>query len=370
MASNEIPDLIYLGRSRLHRNRANLIQTLQTVAAFTELGISTRLYLPPWHKTVTLQDRLEGMGITGRPDVRSAQLLHSRWPLTSFPWLHRRLLRKARAVYVRSHDLSLALASLGIPHHLELHSLKSLIDSGQLERIIEYHQSDLIGHLIPISHNIASGLIQAGADERRIHVAPSGVDLGAYRDLPPLDTTRLNHPRIVYLGRISRDRGLDLLTHLAERALGEVHLIGEQEDEIPRGMPHLHYRSSVPHKEVPSLYADCELTLMPYQPDLSHADGISPMKLFEAMAAGRAIIASDIAPIREIISDGINGLLADPRDPMAWERAVERLSQEPGLAEGIARQAREDARAYGWKQRARGIAETIGLETDQELETT
>ena len=366
MASNETPDLIYLGRSRLHRNRANLIQTLHTVAAFTELGIRTRLYLPPWHKNVTLQERLEGMGITARPDVRPAQLLHSRWPLTSFPRLHRRLLRKARAVYVRSHDLSLALGSLGIPHHLELHSLKSLVASGQLERIIAHHQSNLIGQLIPISHNIAKGLIQAGADERRIHVAPSGVDLGAYRDLPALDTSRLSHPRIVYLGRISRDRGLNLLTQLAERALGEVRLIGEQEDEIPQTIPNLLVRPSVPHREVPSLYSDCELTLMPYQPDLSHADGISPMKLFEAMAAGRAIIASDIPPIREIISDGINGLLADPQDASSWERAVERLSQDPGLAQRIAWQAREDAQAYGWQERAKGIAQAIGLQTQSE----
>jgi glycosyltransferase involved in cell wall biosynthesis len=310
------------------------------------------------------------MGIAGRPDIRSAQLLHSRWPLTSFPRLHRRLLHKARAVYVRSHDLSLALGSLGIRHHLELHSLNPLIGSDQFERLIGYHQRQLIDRLIPISNNIARRLVEAGADAKRIHVAPSGVDLEAYRDLSPLDETRLSHPRIVYLGRISRDRGLNLLAHLAERALGEVHLIGEQEDEIPLALPNLHYRPTVPHREVPALYADCELTVMPYQPNLTHADGISPMKLFEAMAAGRVIIASDIPPIREIISHGVNGLLADPKEPLSWEHAVNRLSQEPGLAQRIARQAREDAQAYDWKERAKGIARAIGLATYQDLQPT
>ncbi|MET0090964.1 MAG: hypothetical protein ABW068_13290 [Candidatus Thiodiazotropha sp.] len=72
------PELIYLGRSRLHRNRANLIQTLHTLAAFTELGIATRLYLPPWHSKVTPAQRLHDMGIDTPIDLRAAPALAQR----------------------------------------------------------------------------------------------------------------------------------------------------------------------------------------------------------------------------------------------------------------------------------------------------
>ncbi|MES9847282.1 MAG: glycosyltransferase, partial [Candidatus Thiodiazotropha sp.] len=86
-----------------------------------------------------------------------------------------------------------------------------------------------------------------------------------------------------------------------------------------------------------------------------------PMKLFEAMAAGRAIVASDIPPIREILEHGRNALLAPPEDPAAWEVAVKTLMHNHRLAVKLAQQARQDAAAYSWTNRAAGIARAIGL---------
>jgi len=364
MPEPDKPELIYLGRSRLHRNRANLIQTLHTVAAFMEIGVRTRLYLPPWHDNVTPEQRLGEMGIRNALDIRRSQLLHRRWPISAFIRFHRRLLRRTLAVYVRSHEFSLGLASRGIVHHYEVHALHPIIARGQLGSIIDYHRRGIIDRLIPISHSIARALIAAGADERRIHVSPSGVDLSAYETLPPLDTARLSRPRIVYLGRISRDRGLDIFTHLAEHALGDVLLVGDCDDAVTQS-PHLRYIPAVPHREVPGLYAACELVLLPYQPELVHADGISPMKLFEAMAAGRPIIASDVAPIREILQHGHNALLVNPQDPLAWAHAVNCLQQDPGLALKLAAQAQRDVTAYSWTRRAAGIAQAIGLRAPQ-----
>jgi len=306
MATSDLPELIYLGRSRLHRNRANLIQTLHTVAALTEIGVATRLYLPPWHRSQSVERRLGEMGIQARLDIRPSQLLHRRWPPWAFGRFHRRLLRSARAVYVRSEKLSLALAELGIVHNFEVHTLQPLIQRGELERLVAFHRHGLIDRLIPISRNSAQRLIDAGADPERIHVSPSGVDLKAFQSISPTHASRLSHPRIVYLGRISRDRGMEILLHVAERGLGEVLLVGDCDDEVPAST-HLSHRPAIPHREVASLYADCDLALMPYQTDLIHVDGISPMKLFEAMAAGRPIVASDIAPIREILRHGHNG---------------------------------------------------------------
>ncbi len=354
------PELIYLGRSRLHRSRANLIQTLHTVAAFTELGIPTRLYLPPWHSKVTPRQRLHDMGIDTPIDLRAAQLLHRRWPRGAFVGFHQRLLRRARAVYVRAPELSAALATRGIRHHFEIHTLQALPRDYALQALVEQHRRGVIDWLVPISRSAAEVLIGAGADPGRIHVAPSGVALAAFQAVAELQPERLARPRMVYLGRVSLDRGLGIISQLAAAGVGEVTLVGDADDPVPR-IPGLTLRPAVPHREVAGLYADSDLVILPYQPNLGHADGISPMKLFEAMAAGRPIIASDIPPLREILTHGRNALLADPQDQAAWQAAVEQLRTDPQLALQLARQARHDACAYGWPQRAAGIVGAIGL---------
>jgi glycosyltransferase involved in cell wall biosynthesis len=360
MLNFNTPDLIYLGRSRLHRNRANLIQTLHTVAALTELGINTRLYLPPWHRPVTPQQRLQEMGIEIATDIRASQWLHRRWPASAFPRFHKPMLRRAKAVYVRSPELSLGLASQGIKHHFEVHTLQPMIQRHQLNQVVGYHRQGLIDHLIPISRSAADALVAAGADETRIFVSPSGVELGAFQRIPPFDIEALGNPRIVYLGRISKDRGLDILSHIAQADLGRVLLVGDCDDPVP-DHPALQHQPSVPHREVARLYGESELVILPYQDDLSHADAISPMKLFEAMAAERPIIASDIPPLREILQSGRNAILADPKDPKSWVQAIHKLRDNPDLARHLARQAREDARPYSWANRAAGIAHAIGI---------
>jgi hypothetical protein len=195
MQKVENPELIYLGRSRLHRNRANLIQTLHTVAAMSEIGVKTRLYLPPWHNTVTPGQRCEEMGIPILPDIRGAQLLHRRWPTSLFPRFHKRQLSKARAVYVRSAELSLGLGSQGIPHHFEVHTLQPRHKQGVLDRIIDYHREGLIDYLIPISQSAATALVTEGADETRIHVSPSGVDLRRFNTIYETEPGTAHQPQ-------------------------------------------------------------------------------------------------------------------------------------------------------------------------------
>jgi glycosyltransferase involved in cell wall biosynthesis len=235
-----------------------------------------------------------------------------------------------------------------------------MVQRNQLSKVIERHRQGVIEQLLPISRNAAEALIEAGADQQRIHISPSGVELQAFQGLPNFDNSGLAKPKIVYLGRISRDRGLDILTHIAQSNLGEVLLVGDCDDPVPEH-PALQLRPSVPHREVAKLYGESDLVVLPYQSDLSHADGISPMKLFEAMAAGRPIIASDIPPLREILQSGRNALLADPNDPESWLYALRELIDNPSLASKLAKQAREDANAYSWPNRAAGIAKAIGL---------
>ena len=76
----------------------------------------------------------------------------------------------------------------------------------------------------------------------------------------------------------------------------------------------LEHHPPVPHTEGADWHAGAEIALMPYQPALQHAASFSPIKSFEAMAAGRRVIASDLAAlvVRGVWRDWRRGAV-DPR---------------------------------------------------------
>lgn len=350
--------LIYLARARLHRNRANLLQTLHMLEAFGRLGLAARLYLPPWRKTLDLAERLGEFGIETPLDVRASLLLHSRWKCRPFVWIYGRMLRRADAVYVRSVPLSLLLCAGEIPHCLEIHDTDASPPE-DIAKIAALHRQGTIRWLLPISEAAKTVLAEAGAAPDRMLTVPSGVNLAAFAGIAPYVPPEGRLPRIVYPGSLSRDRGLEIFETLAARNLADVVLLGERQD-APQNLARLEVKGFVPHREIPGWYAKADIVLLPYQKHLGHAASISPIKLFEAMAAGRPIVASDLPAIREIVEHEKTGLLVPPDDIQAWIDALERLLHTPELARRMALAAREKAQRYGWDERARRIAQACG----------
>ena len=104
-----------------------------------ELGVQTRLYLPPWKKLIHLDTFLDNMGIRVDLDVRSAQGLHRRWKALPFIYGRQRMLKSAPIVYTRFPQMSPWLARAGIAHHLEIHDTDQLKHSSLLKLIVELH---------------------------------------------------------------------------------------------------------------------------------------------------------------------------------------------------------------------------------------
>ena len=86
----------------------------------------------------------------------------------------------------------------------------------------------------------------------------------------------------------------------------------------------------------------------------------SPLKLFDYMAAGVPIVASDLPSLREVLRDGENALLANAGDADAFAAAVRRLLADRSLADRLGRQARIDVQQYSWDARARTLLTIFG----------
>lgn len=343
-------DFLYIGRSRLHRSRANLIQTLHTVAALADCGLRVRLVLPPWSRAASPPSLMAACGIDRPVEIVASQLLHPRFRFWPFVAWHRRTLARIPSIYTRVVDVALALARAGIACSVEIHNLDALRERGRLAALVAAHRAGRVRVLVPISRSAAAELVAAGATPERIHVAPSGFAAAAYARVPAFDAARLARPRIVHLGRLSAERGRAVFEAVVAAGEAEVTIVGGGEEVAgARNVP------AVPPREVPGWYGACDVVLLPYQASIRTARTMSPIKLFEAMAAGRPIIAADLPTLREVLIDGETALLVPPDDPKAWLAALARLRADPALASRLAAAAQRAAEPYSWRRRAEGI---------------
>jgi len=116
----------------------------------------------------------------------------------------------------------------------------------------------------------------------------------------------------------------------------------------------VHLPGMVPHAVMPEYLAACDILVSPHgrQADGGEFFG-SPTKLFEYMAAGRAIVASGVGQIADVLEDEVSALLVPPDDPEALTNAILRLVDEPPLRAALARAGRQRAvDRHSWRHNA------------------
>jgi glycosyltransferase involved in cell wall biosynthesis len=112
-------------------------------------------------------------------------------------------------------------------------------------------------------------------------------------------------------------------------------------------------------ESVPAYLAAFDVCTMPFPWTEHFAYYASPLKLFEYMAVGGAIISSDLPAVAEVVRDGDSALLTPPGDVDALAAALRRLYDDPGLRARLGEKARQDAAYYAWSARAARILQHI-----------
>ena len=101
-----------------------------------------------------------------------------------------------------------------------------------------------------------------------------------------------------------------------------------------------------------------DILLMPFPRQTHFTYYMSPLKMFEYMAAKRPIIATDLPSICEVLNE-TNAILVPPDDPAKLAAAIERLYHDPSLGEKLADQAYRDVQNYTWKKRAKQMIHSV-----------
>ena len=184
----------------------------------------------------------------------------------------------------------------------------------------------------------------------KVHLLPHGVDLQRFKPR----TTRSNGVlRLLAVGRLVEKKGFHFLIAalagvkfpftltiagdgLERERLRQLISLNNLENRIV-------FRGAVTHFELPQMYDEADVVIVPSIQDASgDRDGL-PNVVLEAMASGRAVIASDAGAIASAITDNENGLLVPPADPVALGDAIRRLALDHNLREQLGRNGRRRA---------------------------
>jgi glycosyltransferase involved in cell wall biosynthesis len=150
------------------------------------------------------------------------------------------------------------------------------------------------------------------------------------------------------LARVPNAQGLIVGGHAEEPDLGRLKALADRLGVSNR----VEFAGIVEPPRVPELLQRADILALPNPPSAISTRFTSPLKLFEYMSAGRAIVASDLPSIREVLRHETNALLVTPGNPAAFAEAIERLVAQPGLAARLARAAFDGALEYSWEHRA------------------
>jgi glycosyltransferase involved in cell wall biosynthesis len=379
--------LVLVANARIPSQRAQSVQLLQTASAFQRAGASTTLLSAERRKKVALPDGQDVFGYYGiaadaRPRLETAPCLD--WVdgvpvlLQYFPARLQELTFARNAakqvlarhagslVYSREIESARHLVRKRVPNvFLELHR----VPGGATRRRWLLEASRGAKGVVAILKGVRDDLVALGVEAAKVRVEHDALDPARFRRLPSRADARhelgldARRKLVVYTGGLLAWKGVDLLVDCAKK-LADVQFVvaGGMDKDVERlrllahDVPNLRIDGFQPPTRVPVYLAAADLTVAPNrsEPAIS-AKYTSPLKVFEAMAAGVPIVASDLPSLREILEHDRDAWLVRPD---AWEplaEGIERVLGDDALRARLAARQRERAPEHTWDARARRL---------------
>jgi glycosyltransferase involved in cell wall biosynthesis len=266
------------------------------------------------------------------------------------------------AIALRPHDYATvyevnALPSIELPH---------LYDLGPATlakvRALEMACCAAADRIVTPSETTARCLTSLGVDAGKIRVIPNGADLG-----PPPGDRQECLSSILYFGAPQSWQGIETLirafARLADFPSLKLVICASRESKAWKPYEKLaeklhvdiewHY--ALPEEELAEFRRNALVSVAPLADCARNAEqGCAPLKIVESMACGVAVVASDLPPVRELITHGENGWLVHPDRPAELARALRILIEHPALARQLGAAARRTVEEkFTW---ARSIA--------------
>jgi glycosyltransferase involved in cell wall biosynthesis len=370
--------IVAISASQVPSSAANSLQAMKAVHALAQNGHDVTLIVPVTDQPHASWDELAGF-----------YGLRTEFQVEYLPSASRRLfflsaVRRAKSLkpdLLYAWPLQSAVLGLmnGLPVVLEMHDLPS----GRIGPLWFRYFRDFKGkkRMTVITKALREALTErygAFLQHSGVILAPNGVEAERFEALPAPAAARQmlglhEAPTVVCTGHLYAGRGMELFVELAAAPeLGGVRFVwaGGRPQDVEawraktNAMPNVTFSGFVPNAQLPLYQAAADVLLMPYSREIGISSGgghsaqvSSPMKMFEYLATGRAILASDLPVFHEVLNE-TNAVFCAPDDAAGWKMALRKLLfDDPAQRETLSKQAAIDARKYLWTERARRILE-------------
>jgi len=171
----------------------------------------------------------------------------------------------------------------------------------------------------------------------------------------------------MYIGSLKKFKGLSHIEFLASKNNNvKFYIIGDNNRFCDRDilkrlerLKNVYFVGYVSHSKIYKYLEKSDILLLLPTKEGFYNDVSSPLKLFEYMNAGKAILATDMPSIREVLIDGYNALIAPDNEEIINQK-FKILVQDKNLCEKIGINAKKEVIKYSWKKRAKKIKDYLG----------
>ncbi len=386
MNPNNRPKLIYVSNARIPSEKANSVQSMNQCEAFAE-----HFQVSFWHaKRINELSHIEPFSYYGVEKSFSLEPVSS----LDMPWLRNIYSRLGFLIQAASYMICLLFRIVF------WRSWKFLYDRNSLDifllpfirlvrpdlTILIEDQDNLFRNFLKIKLwflKFASGVVitstlhraaylQHGYPENKILVAPNGVNLNRFNQNIPKKMERLHLKKksicnIYYIGNLFKRKGVYSLAEAAKYLSTEycLNFVGGSPETLPdfetyvaqiESKATIKLHGHIEPKKIPEILGHADIVVIPNSAnEIIASHYTSPLKLYEYMAARKAIIASDLPALRELLHHNSNAWLVEPDNALALADAIKHLNQNLDEAERLADQAYEDVQNYSYSARAQKI---------------
>jgi glycosyltransferase involved in cell wall biosynthesis len=376
--------IAYIENARVPTEKAHGYQIVKTCEALVNTGVEVQLFVAERRNPLSDNDPFESYGVSEAFDLFRLPVIDlmdvvpalNRYAYALERWSFLRSVRRARlsflasdAWYTRDPAVADTLVTLRCarPIFIELHNADTRVSK----------LAPRVAGWVVISQGLKTYLIEQGVPEEKIIVARDGFDAETFTQLPSREEARraLNiDPNVflaVYTGHLYPWKGVDSIapafSKLPEGV--EIAIVGGYPQDIERVKgragyaPRVKFIGHQSRKDVVQWLAAANAALVPTSSRFDIGKSYtSPLKLFEALASGLPIIASDVPSAREILDESVATFFA-PDDPDAF---LQVLSVSRGKQHD-ASVSKNMVRGFSWKNRGKNIGEMLEVKVaDQE----